>query len=803
MEELNRQQTMPALALRGLTVFPQMLLHFDVGRQASIQALDESMASGQPIFLVAQRELAVESPQEKDLYSIGTICNVRQILRLPGDNVRVMVEGVSRGRLCLLPKTTPYLNALVEELPAEQPVRRSTRTEALIRQTYELFERFIELAPKMTPDVLLSVLSSEDPGYIADYIAQNLPMRTGDKQAILEELRPVRRLERLCQSLRREVEILELEQEMQGKVREQLTRSQRDYVLREQLKVLRQELGEEGAGGDSEIAEYRQRIAKAKLPQEVADKLTKEVGRLEKQPFGSAEATVLRNYLDTVLELPWGKHTKERVNVEAARKVLDADHYGLEKVKERILEFLAVKQLAPGLKGQILCLVGPPGVGKTSIAMSMSRALNRKLARISLGGVHDEAEIRGHRKTYVGAMPGRIIAAVKQAESCNPLLLLDEIDKLGNDQRGDPASALLEVLDAEQNSTFRDHFLEVPFDLSDVLFITTANTLDTIPRPLLDRMEVIELTSYTDEEKLQIAKRHLLPKELKRHGLAKAQLRLTDDAIRELIRGYTREAGVRVLERKLGALCRKAAMAIVSNGVKSIRITGDNLEDYLGIRRYHPERLPRTEQVGVVNGLAWTQVGGGILEVEAGVVPGSGKVELTGNLGSVMKESAQAALSYIRSRAAQLGIEADFYKTKDIHVHFPEGAVPKDGPSAGIAITTAMVSALTGAPVRREIAMTGEVTLRGRVLPIGGLKEKTMAAYRSGIKTVFLPADNVPDLEEIDPTVQAALRFVPVEQVDSVLAEALELKACAPLRDDALPPPESGSRSREVPTFRQ
>ena len=803
MEELNRQQTMPALALRGLTVFPQMLLHFDVGRQASIQALDESMASGQPIFLVAQRELAVESPQEKDLYSIGTICNVRQILRLPGDNVRVMVEGVSRGRLCLLPKTTPYLNALVEELPAEQPVRRSTRTEALIRQTYELFERFIELAPKMTPDVLLSVLSSEDPGYIADYIAQNLPMRTGDKQAILEELRPVRRLERLCQSLRREVEILELEQEMQGKVREQLTRSQRDYVLREQLKVLQQELGEEGAGGDSEIAEYRQRIAKAKLPQEVADKLTKEVGRLEKQPFGSAEATVLRNYLDTVLELPWGKHTKERVNVEAARRVLDVDHYGLEKVKERILEFLAVKQLAPGLKGQILCLVGPPGVGKTSIAMSMARALNRKLARISLGGVHDEAEIRGHRKTYVGAMPGRIIAAVKQAESCNPLLLLDEIDKLGNDQRGDPASALLEVLDAEQNSTFRDHFLEVPFDLSDVLFITTANTLDTIPRPLLDRMEVIELTSYTDEEKLQIAKRHLLPKELKRHGLTKAQLRLTDDAIRELIRGYTREAGVRVLERKLGALCRKAAMAIVSNGVKSIRITGDNLEDYLGIRRYHPERLPRTEQVGVVNGLAWTQVGGEILEVEAGVVPGSGKVELTGNLGSVMKESAQAVLSYIRSRAAQLGIEADFYKTKDIHVHFPEGAVPKDGPSAGIAITTAMVSALTGAPVRREIAMTGEVTLRGRVLPIGGLKEKTMAAYRSGIKTVFLPADNVPDLEEIDPTVRAALHFVPVEQVDSVLAEALELKTCDPLRDDALPPPESGSRSREVPTFRQ
>lgn len=783
MEELNRQQTMPALALRGLTVFPQMLLHFDVGRQASIQALDESMASGQPIFLVAQRELAVESPQEKDLYSIGTICNVRQILRLPGDNVRVMVEGVSRGRLCLLPKTTPYLNALVEELPAEQPVRRSTRTEALIRQTYELFERFIELAPKMTPDVLLSVLSSEDPGYIADYIAQNLPMRTGDKQAILEELRPVRRLERLCQSLRREVEILELEQEMQGKVREQLTRSQRDYVLREQLKVLQQELGEEGAGGDSEIAEYRQRIAKAKLPQEVADKLTKEVGRLEKQPFGSAEATVLRNYLDTVLELPWGKRTKERVNVEAARRVLDADHYGLEKVKERILEFLAVKQLAPGLKGQILCLEGPPGVGKTSIAMSMARALNRKLARISLGGVHDEAEIRGHRKTYVGAMPGRIINAISQSGSSNPLLLLDEIDKLGYDHRGDPASALLEVLDGEQNASFRDHFLEVPFDLSDVLFVTTANTTETIPRPLLDRMEVIELNSYTDEEKLQIAKRHLLPKELKRHGLARTQLKVSDGAIREMVASYTRESGVRVLERKMATLCRKAAMKLVEGACKSVSITERDLEEYLGAPRFHPEREALAQRVGVVNGLAWTSVGGELLEVEVNVVPGSGKVELTGNLGDVMKESAHAALSFIRSRASQLGIDGDFYKNRDIHVHFPEGAVPKDGPSAGIAITTAMVSALTDTPVKPGLAMTGEVTLRGRVLAIGGLREKTMAALRNGIKTVIVPAENEKDLEEIDQTVRAALHFILVEQVDQVLAAALSLSGTACERD--------------------
>lgn len=775
MEE-NMPVIMPALALRGLTVFPNMLLHFDVGRESSIKALDEAMTSGQTIFLVAQRELAVENPQEGDLYAVGTISNVRQILRLPGDNVRVMVEGVSRGRLRQVVETTPYLSAEVEEIPAETSVKRSARTEALIRQTYELFETYIDLAPKMTPDILLSVLSSEDPGYIADYIAQNLPMRTGDKQAILEELRPVRRLEKLCQNLRREVEILELEQEMQGKVRDQLTRSQRDYVLREQLKVLQHELGEDQQGGDQELYDYRRQIEKAKLPVEVKEKLEKELRRLEKQPFGSAEATVLRNYLDTVLELPWGKKTKERVNVAAARKTLDADHFGLEKVKNRILEFLAVKQLAPQLKGQILCLVGPPGVGKTSIASSVAKAIHRNMARISLGGVHDEAEIRGHRKTYVGAMPGRIIAAIRQAGSCNPLLLLDEIDKLGNDQRGDPASALLEVLDGEQNATFRDHFLEVPFDLSDVLFITTANTLDTIPRPLLDRMEVIELTSYTDEEKLQIAKRHLLPKELKRHGLSRAQLKVSDDAIRSLIRGYTREAGVRVLERQLGALCRKAAMRVVSDGVKSVHITVENLETYLGIPRYHPDRLPRTEQVGVVNGLAWTSVGGEILEVEVGVVPGTGKIELTGNLGDVMKESAHAALTYIRSRAHQLGIDEEFYKTKDIHIHFPEGAVPKDGPSAGIAITTAMVSALTEIPIRRDLAMTGEVTLRGRVLPIGGLKEKTMAAYRNGIRTVLLPADNEKDLEEIDQTVRAGLRFVTVEQVDAVLAEALALE---------------------------
>ena len=789
VDKTNSPIIIPTLALRGLTIFPNMLLHFDVGREASIKALDEAMASGQPIFLVAQRNLAVEEPTQKELFTIGTVSNIRQILRMPGNNVRVMVEGVSRGRLLKLGQVTPYLQAEVEEIAPAEHIKTSPRTEALIRRTYDLFETYTDLAPRMTPDVLLAVLASEDPGYIADYIAQNIIMRTGDKQSILEELRPVRRLEKLSLILHREVEILEVEQEMQNKVREGMARGQRDYYLREQLKVIQEELGED-QGGDSELAEYAKKIAEAKLPKEVEEKLNKELARLSKQPFGSAEASVGRNYLDVCLDLPWNKKTKERLDVAAGRKVLDADHFGLEKVKERILEFLAVKQLSPQLKGQIICLVGPPGVGKTSIASSVARAMNRKMARISLGGIHDEADIRGHRKTYIGAMPGRMIAALRQAGSSNPLILLDEIDKLGASLHGDPASALLEVLDAEQNSTFRDHFLELPFDLSEVLFITTANTMDTIPRPLLDRMEVIELGSYTDEEKLQIAKRHLLPKELGRHGLTKRQLKLTDDAIREIIAGYTRESGVRVLERRLGTLCRKAAMKVATEGVKSISMTGDSLEQYLGVRRYHPEKLFKTEQVGVVNGLAWTSVGGELLEVEANVVPGSGKVELTGNLGNVMKESARAAFSYIRGKACELGIEEDFYKTKDIHIHFPAGAVPKDGPSAGVAITVAMVSALTKTPVKSNVAMTGEVTLRGRVLPIGGLKEKTMAALRNGIRTVLIPADNEKDLEEIDQTVRSALHFVAVEQVDVALAQALTADLQPICGDQSALPPD-------------
>ena len=799
--EMKTTMNMPVLALRGLTIFPNMLLHFDVGRDTSIRALDRAMSEGTPLFLVAQKDLSVSEPGFADLYPVGTISQVRQILRLPGDNVRVMVEGSTRGRLLDLVRTEPYLQGEVEELEEPVQARNTPRTEALIRSTYELFEHYVELSPRMNGDVLIQVMASDGPGYIADYIAQNIPMRVGDKQAILEELRPVRRLEKLSQALSRETAILELEHDIQGKVREHLASSQRDYYLREQLKVLQSELGE--GEGDSEIQEYRDKIAAAKLPEEVAEKLRKEVDRLAKQPYNSAESAVSRNYLDLCLELPWGKKTRERIQVEAARKILDAEHYGLRKVKERILEFLAVKQLAPQLKGQVLCLVGPPGVGKTSIAMSVARATGRKLARISLGGVHDEAEIRGHRKTYVGAMPGRIIEGIRRAGSCNPLLLLDEIDKLASDIHGDPASALLEVLDGEQNATFRDNFLEVPFDLSDVLFITTANTLETIPRPLLDRMEVIELSSYTDEEKLHIAKEHLLPKELKRHGLKKSQLRITDDAIREIIRGYTRESGVRVLERQLAAVCRKAAMSIVSGEGKRSNVTAGTVETVLGPRRYHPDRRDVEPQVGVVNGLAWTQVGGEMLQAEVNVVPGSGKIELTGNLGDVMKESARAALSYIRSRASRLGVEPNFYKTRDIHVHFPEGAVPKDGPSAGVTVAAAMVSALTGIPVRQDVAMTGEITLRGRVLPIGGLREKTMAALRNGMRTVILPADNMGDLEEIDPDVRSALRFIPVEQVDEVLANALLTPTAQSVPPELGQVPEQSTQPRGTVDLKQ
>ena len=766
----------PVLALRGLTVFPHMNLTFDVERRISIAALERAMEGDQDIFLVTQREIGVNEPGEKDLYAIGTVSHITQILRLGQSSVRVMVEGRRRAHLRRLWQTEPFLQANVEAVPEEtasEAMRKSPRTEALLRQTYALFGEYAQQANGVPEEVVTTVMDSRDPGFLADYIAQNIALRYTDKQEILEEFSPFARLRKLNGFLVRENNVLGFEHEMESKVRDQLVRSQREQILRTQIRVLQNELGESEEGEEDEIEAYRQEVLALELPEETEKHLLKEVNKLAKQPFGSAEGAVIRNYLDVCLEMPWNTATKERVSVDAARKVLEHDHFGLEKVKERILETIAVRQMNPDAKGQILCLVGPPGVGKTSIAISVAKALNRKLARLSLGGVRDEADIRGHRKTYIGSMPGRIIEAISRSGSMNPLLLLDEIDKLGSDYRGDPASALLEVLDSEQNSAFRDHFLEIPVDLSRVMFITTANTTDTIPRPLLDRMEVIELGSYTDEEKLQIAKRHLLPKQLTEHGLKKGTLRISDDVYRSVIRDYTRESGVRQLERRLAAICRKADMRLLKGNVKRITVTEEELPKLLDCQPFPPALHTDREEIGVVNGLAWTEAGGEILEVEVNVMEGSGKLELTGNLGDVMKESAQAALSCLRSRAAVLGIEADFYKTKDIHVHFPEGAVPKDGPSAGIAVTTAMLSALTGRKIKAGIAMTGEVTLRGRVLPIGGLREKTMAALRNQIGTVLIPRDNVRDLEEIDQTVRAALRFIPVETVDQVFAAAL------------------------------
>ena len=763
----------PVLALRGLTVFPHMSLTFDVERRISITALERAMEADQEIFLVTQREIGVNVPAEKDLYEIGTVSHISQILRLSANSVRVMVEGRYRARLRRLWQTEPFLQANVETLEEEEAseaFRRSPRTEALLRQTWNLFSEYTELAGSVPDEIIATVMDCRDVGYLADFITQNIALRHTDKQEILEEMAPFIRLRKLNGFLARECNVLGFEHEMEGKVRDQLARTQRDQILRTQIRVLQNELGE-GEDADDEIDTYRQKIKALELDEDTRKHLLKEVSKLSKQPFGSAEGAVIRNYLDVCLEMPWNTYTKERVSVDAARKVLEKDHFGLEKVKERILETIAVRQMNPEGKGQIICLVGPPGVGKTSIAISVAKALNRKLARISLGGVRDEADIRGHRKTYIGSMPGRIIEAISRSGSMNPLLLLDEIDKLGNDYRGDPASALLEVLDSEQNYAFRDHFLEIPVDLSKVMFITTANTSDTIPRPLLDRMEVIQLSSYTDEEKVQIARRHLLPKQMEEHGLKKGSLRISDEVLRAVIRDYTRESGVRLLERRLAAICRKADMRLLTNGVKRITVTENDLPKLLDCQPYPPALHTEKEEIGVVNGLAWTEAGGEILEVEVNVMEGSGKLELTGNLGDVMKESAQAALSCLRSRAAVLGIEADFYKTKDIHVHFPEGAVPKDGPSAGIAMATAMLSALTGRKIKAGYAMTGEITLRGRVLPIGGLKEKTMAAKRNGLHTVLIPKDNVRDLEDIDQTVRAALRFVPVETVDQVFAE--------------------------------
>ena len=764
-EEYIETKRIPLLALRGLSVFPGMMLTFDVERHASIGALNAALKSDQMIFLAAQKDLAADMPKEDDIYSVGTVCRIRQQLRQPKGNIcRVMVEGVYRAQAVSILTDEEGYFAFIRPLPDKKERVSDVRREALVRNCLNLFDEYIQFNPNMVSEQLLNLLANPDPGYIGGYIAQNVPLALEDKQALLEELYPCRRLEMLGRMLNKELDILAIEKELNDQTQEAMNKSQREYYLREEMKIIQSELGD-----DDDIEEYRAKVAKLPVSDEVREKLNKEINRLAKQPFGSSEAAVIRGYLDTCLEIPWGKYTQETVNIAKARKILDDEHYGLEKVKERILEYLAVKQISGEVKGGLLCLVGPPGTGKTSIAQSVARAVNRKLVRVSLGGVHDEAEIRGHRRTYIGSMPGRIISGIIQAGSCNPLMVLDEIDKLGSDYRGDPSAALLEALDGEQNSSFRDHFLEIPFDLSEVFFITTANSLDTIPRPLLDRMEVIELSSYTDEEKVQIAKRHLIPKQRKKHGLRANQLKIDDQAIRELIRSYTRESGVRLLEREIASVCRKTASGIAEEKFKSVNLKAGKVQELLGPAKYKEDEARSEDSVGLVRGLAYTAAGGEVLDVEVAVVDGSGKLELTGNLGDVMKESAKAALTYIRSRAAMLGIDPDFYKNKDIHIHFPEGAIPKDGPSAGITMTVALISALTNSPVRSDVAMTGEITLRGRVLPIGGLREKTMAALRAGVKTVIIPADNEANLDNIDQTVRGKLIFVPTNHVDNII----------------------------------
>lgn len=773
MKEIEKNERIPMLALRGITVFPNMLLHFDVERPMSIAAVEEAMNTDRRIFLVTQKDVFNDQPDFDDLYKIGTLCSVEQVLRVPGQGLRVMIEGIERSRFLTLDRSKSYYLATIESMPDKTVSRPGRRIDALCRQCHSLFEQYALYADCQTESVI-RVLSSSEPAFLADYIAQNSMIMFSEKQEILEEIRPVKRLEKIISILNREVEIMEIKNDLQEKTNAQIAGGQREYFLREQLRIIKSELGE-GDDLESELRDYAEEIIDMRLSEDFTEKLLKEVSRLSKQQPNSSEAAVIRTYLDTVIELPWTAETVENLSIDHAREILNKDHFGLEKVKERIIEFLAVKQLSPDMRGGILCLVGPPGVGKTSIASSIARAMNRKFARISLGGVHDEAEIRGHRKTYVGAMPGRIISAVKQAGTRNPLLLLDEIDKLGSDYRGDPSAALLEALDSEQNMTFRDHYLEIPFDLSQTLFITTANTTDTIPRALLDRMEVIELGSYTDEEKIKIAAGHLIPKQRKKHGLKAAQLKIGSDALRDIIAGYTRESGVRQLERELSRICRRTAVRIAEGQSKSLTVTSSRLEELIGVRKFKTAAPLAADEAGIVNGLAWTQVGGELLQVEVNVLDGTGKLNLTGNLGDVMKESAQAALSYIRSRTEVLGIDREFYTKKDLHIHFPEGAVPKDGPSAGITIAVALISALTGLSVRRDIAMTGEITLRGRILPIGGLKEKTMAALRNNIRTVILPADNENDLDEIDSTVRNALNFITASHIDSILHIVLDM----------------------------
>ncbi|HEX3039403.1 MAG TPA: endopeptidase La [Caproiciproducens sp.] len=786
----KEEHSLPVLALRGLVIFPGMLLQFDVGRKKSILALSHAMDVDQQILLVAQKDLGDNEPNGDQIYQVGVVAKIKQVIRHTEEGVRLFAEGIGRAEIVSVTSESPFLLAEVRELETKA-YRPSHKTEALIRYTQDLFEEYIQNYSRIPPDIVIGVVQKKDCGELADYIASNIMLDYDKKQAILEELSPVKRLEKLVDELKNEIQVLSIETQISEKAKESINENQREYYLREQMRAISDELGEDD-NPQEEADDLRERIAKMKLPKLQNDKLMKECDRLSKMPYGSHEGSVILSYIETCLELPWNTSSKEHIDLEKAQKVLDHDHYGLIKVKERIVEVLAVKKLAPDIRGQIICLVGPPGVGKTSIARSIARAVGRSYVRVSLGGVRDESDIMGHRRTYIGSMPGRIISAVKQAGTNNPLILLDEIDKLGNDFRGDPASALLEVLDSEQNSAFFDHYIDMPFDLSKVMFITTANDYSAIPEPLLDRMDVITLGSYTHEEKFHIATKHLIPKQFKKHGISSKILKITPAAVHELIDGYTREAGVRNLERQISAICRKCAKKIIEQAETKITVTPKNLEELLGPRKFKADELVKTDMVGLVNGLAWTSVGGEMLPIEVAVMDGTGKLELTGSLGDVMKESARTAISCIRTRASKLGISHDFYSNYDIHIHAPEGAIPKDGPSAGTAMATAITSALTNIPVKHDIAMTGEITLLGRVLPIGGLKEKTMAAYRSGIKTVIIPADNVSDLAEIDKAVKDSVKFLPVEKIDQVLEAALT-KMPEPL------PPEKKISSEILP----
>lgn len=771
--EKAERMHLPALAMRGLIAFPAIPLTFEVADEADAGVCLEAEKNDGVIFIVSLRDLFLTGTTEENLYSVGTVVKIKQTVKLPEGNLKVFAAGICRATAENLTIDDSIITADVIGKDLRLADKNSVKAEALVAEMRNTFDSFSKLMPKPSNELVTAIKSLSDPGLLADFIAGSVLMNYVDKQMVLEEFDPMRRAELVCLLMERESDILRTEMNIHKKVRAQLDANQRDYYLKEQLRAIRDELGENEEEEDEEIVEYNSKIAAANLPDEVREKLVKEVKKLAKTPYTSAESSVMRNYLDLCLELPWGVKSKDRIDVAAAKKILDEDHDGLDRVKERILEFIAVKQLNPELKNQVLCLVGPPGTGKTSIGASVARALKRKYVRVSLGGVRDEADIRGHRKTYIAAMPGRIVTAINQAGTMNPVILLDEIDKLTRDAHGDPASALLEVLDAEQNKAFRDHFVELPVDLSDCLFIATANDMENIPRPLADRMEIIELKIYTRHEKLAIAKDHLIPKQLKRHGLNKRMLRIKEDAVLEIIDFYTREAGVRNLEREIASVCRKAAKNIVGQGLKSVTVKAENVKDYLGVRKILPDKIYSDNEVGVVNGLAYTEVGGDLLRVEAAAMPGSGKVELTGSLGDVMKESAKAAITYIRSHSEELGVDSEFYKTKDIHIHVPEGAVPKDGPSAGVTIITALASELSGKPVRRDIAMTGEVTLRGRVLAIGGLKEKTMAAYKAGVHTVCIPSENQRDLSEIDPLVRENLEFIPCSNVDQVLKAAI------------------------------